>query len=267
LWNSIVHELLWFLSGENHIRNLKQHTKIWDAWADENGDLQTAYGWYWTAFPFIGKGKMVDFQNIQGNDKWTVNESELYKLNYAQDYKGNFNQIERCIEELKTNPMSRRMVVTAWEPMNAWNSKLPPCHYTFVFNVQNNRLCLHWTQRSCDCVLGLGFNIASYALLCHMVAQEVGIEPGILVGSLVDAHIYTADAEDKTPILANPQTSKYVPRCEFDHVCVAKEQLERKPYPLSQIEIAKKPFDKITFEDIKLLNYKSHERLKARVAV
>ena len=140
-WNSLLHEVLWYLSGENHIRNLRKHTKIWDAWADEDGNLETAYGYYWRHFPSAQKNK---------NGAWEVKEVD---------------QIQYIIDEINRNPNSRRLVVNAWEPGNATTSKLPPCHYTFVFNVNDGKLNCHLTQRSGDIALGIPFNLAAYSLL------------------------------------------------------------------------------------------------------
>lgn len=246
LWNSLVHELLWFISGENHVRNLRKHTKIWDAWATGRGDLETAYGWYWRNYPCVNDGKMLN---------------GLEELSPMLHLKAtNFDQLGYCVDQLRTNPNSRRMVVSAWEPYNAHKSKLPPCHLMYIFNVQNGRLCLNLTMRSVDCGLGLSFNIASYALLTHIIAREVGLEPGILSIMLVDAHIYCAETDDKT--LVNG-----IPRCEYDHVRVLQEQIKRKPYPLPSIEISGGPWDQHKFEDFKLIGYESHGRLKMRVAV
>jgi thymidylate synthase len=129
-WKSLLHEVLWYLSGDNHIRNLRQYTKIWDAWADENGVLETAYGYYWRHFPSAQRNK---------NGEWIVSEVD---------------QIQYVIDEIKRNPNSRRLVISAWEPGNATTSKLPPCHYTFVFNVNDGKLNCHLTQRSGDIALG-----------------------------------------------------------------------------------------------------------------
>ena len=147
-WKSLLHEVLWYLSGENHIRNLRQHTKIWDAWADENGNLETAYGYYWRHFPSAQKNK---------DGEWVVREVD---------------QIQYVIDEIKKNPASRRLVVSAWEPGNATTSKLPPCHYTFVFNVNSGRLNCHLTQRSGDIALGIPFNLAAYSILTQIIAQQ-----------------------------------------------------------------------------------------------
>ncbi|NWG27271.1 MAG: thymidylate synthase, partial [Ignavibacteriaceae bacterium] len=148
-WKSLLHEVLWYLSGENHIRNLRKHTKIWDAWADENGVLETAYGYYWRHFPSAQRNK---------NGEWVVREVD---------------QIQYVMDEIKRNPNSRRLVVSAWEPGNATTSKLPPCHYTFVFNVNDGKLNCHLIQRSGDIALGIPFNLAAYSLLTQVIAQQV----------------------------------------------------------------------------------------------
>ena len=171
-FESMLHELLWYLSGEDHIRNLRKHTKIWDAWADENGNLDTAYGRYWRRFPSA--------QWNPGSNRYDVTE---------------IDQVKRVRDILKTEPYSRRMVISAWEPGNALDSKLPPCHYTFVFNVQDNTLNCHLTQRSGDIALGIPFNLAAYSLLTIILAQEANLKPGIYSHTIVDAHIYVNHIE------------------------------------------------------------------------
>ena len=228
-WKSMLHEVLWYLSGENHIRNLRKHTKIWDAWADENGNLETAYGYYWRHFPSAKK-------DAYGN--WVVEE---------------IDQIRYVIDEIKNNPNSRRLVVSAWEPGNAEKSKLPPCHYTFAFNVNAGKLNCHLTQRSGDIALGIPFNLAAYALLTQIIAQETGLELGFFAHTIIDAHIYVAD--------------KGTPQEKYDHLAGLKLQLEREPLPLSKLIINKKPIDELTFEDFTLTGYQSHEKIKFEVAV
>lgn len=243
LWNSLVHELLWFLSGENHIRNLQKHTGIWDEWADEEGNLETAYGFFWRNFPSADEGRMRIYPQPSG-----YSLEEPHPIASAR----NVDQVAWIIDQLKTNPNSRRLVCSAWEPANAQRSKLPPCHFAWVVNVQGNRLNLQWIQRSCDLGLGVPFNIASYALLCHVLAQETNLEPGILAGLLIDAHVYCAD--------------KGIDKEEFDHVGPLKQQLRRDPLPLCQIKIARKPMADLAFEDFELVGYNSHERIRMRVA-
>ena len=219
-FKSMLHEVLWYLSGEDHIRNLRKHTKIWDAWADAEGNLDTAYGRYWRRFP---------------SARWNP-DSKQYTVE-------EIDQIGAVIDTLKRDPNSRRMVVTAWEPGNALTSKLPPCHYTFAFNVQDGRLNCHLTQRSGDIALGIPFNLAAYSLLTQIIAQETGFAPGIFSHMIVDAHVYV------------------------NHVDGLKEQLKRTPKPLPRLEIARKPIDKLTFDDFTLIGYECDEPIRFEVAV
>ncbi|GBD87624.1 thymidylate synthase 2 [bacterium BMS3Abin03] len=228
-WNSLLHEVLWYLSGENHIRNLRKHTKIWDAWADEDGNLETAYGYYWRHFPSAQKNK---------SGEWEVHEVD---------------QIRYVIDEIKRNPNSRRLIVTAWEPGNATTSKLPPCHYTYAFNVNNGKLNCHLTQRSGDIALGIPFNLAAYSLLTQIIAQQVGLELGEFAHTIIDAHIYVGE--------------KGTESAKYDHLEGLKEQLKREPLPLPQLKIADKPIDDLTFEDFELSNYQYYDRIKFEVAV
>jgi thymidylate synthase len=226
---SCLRELLWYLSGEDHIRNLRQHTKIWDAWADEDGNLETAYGRYWRRFPHPE-------QDPAG--RWHVHEVD---------------QIQYIIDTLKKEPTSRRLVVTAWEPGNAEPSRLPPCHYTFAFNVQDGRLNCHLTQRSGDIALGIPFNLACYATLTQMLAQETGLTVGHFAHTIIDAHIYTAKPDGRM--------------AEYDHVPGLRDQLTRAPRPLPKLVIAPKPFNQLTFEDFKVEGYTPDARIKFKVAV
>jgi thymidylate synthase len=228
-WKSMLHELLWYLTGEDHIRNLRQKTKVWDAWADADGNLETAYGYFWRRFPSAKRGK-------DGN--WTVREVD---------------QIRYVIDKLKTEPTSRRLVVTAWEPGNATASRLPPCHYTFAFNVLRGRLNCHLNQRSGDVALGIPFNLAAYSALTMMIAQEVGLEPGFFSHFIVDCHIYTASEDGG--------------QAEYDHVPGLLEQLKRTPRPLPKLLIAKKPVDDLAFEDFQLVGYDPHPKIDFKVAV
>jgi len=228
-WKSLLHEVLWYLSGENHIRNLRKHTKIWDAWADEDGNLETAYGYYWRHFPSAQKDK---------DGQWQINEVD---------------QIQYVIDEIKRNPSSRRLVVSAWEPGNATTSKLPPCHYSFVFNVNNGKLNCHLTQRSGDIALGIPFNLAAYSLLTQVIAQQVGLEPGEFAHTIIDAHIYIA-AEGS-------ETEKY------DHLIGLREQITREPLALPRLKIKSKPLDELQYEDFELINYQHHDKITFEVAV
>ncbi|MFZ0454499.1 MAG: thymidylate synthase [Ignavibacteriaceae bacterium] len=228
-WKSLLYEVLWYLSGENHIRNLQKHTKIWNAWADEKGNLETAYGYYWRHFPSAQKDK---------NGNWNVEEVD---------------QIKYVIDELKRKPYSRRLVVTAWEPGNATKSKLPPCHYSFAFNVNDGKLNCHLTQRSGDIALGIPFNLAAYSILTQIIAQEVNLDLGFFAHTIIDAHIYVGE--------------KGTPNERYDHLEGLKEQLKREPLPLPQLKIEKKPIDELVFDDFELINYQYHDKIKFEVAV
>lgn len=229
MWDSLLREVLWYLSGEKHINNLRKYTKIWDAWADENGNLDSPYGYFWRRFPSAEQ---------DGNGEWKVREVD---------------QIQYVIETLKKEPYSRRLVVSAWEPGNAEKSKIPPCHYTFAFNVNNGKLNCHLTQRSGDIALGIPFNLAAYAILTQIIAQETELELGYFSHTVIDAHIYTAKKGSEME--------------KFDHLEGLKLQLTREPLPLPKLKIAKKPIDELKFEDFELIGYKHYERIKFGVAV
>lgn len=244
-WKSLLYEVLWYLSGEEHIRNLKQHTKIWDAWADENGRLQTAYGRFWRRFPVPEKSAALDGEIfVDENHPFVKRESNGALV---------FDQVGWVINEIKKNPNSRRLVITAWHPANAVISKLPPCHYTFAFNVSNGKLNCHLTQRSGDIALGIPFNLAAYSILTQIIAQETNLELGYFAHTIIDAHIYVAD--------------KGSPTEKYDHLEGLKLQLTREPFPLPQLKITKKPIDQLTFEDFELIGYQHHPKIKFEVAV
>lgn len=197
-WKNIVIENLWFLSGQTDINLLQKHKcKFWDPWADENGKVPSAYGNFWRHFP------------LPGNDNTN-------------------DQIAYIVDQLKHNPMSRRMVVSAWAPGNAQTSALPPCHAFWVVNTQFDDqgepyLCLHLTQRSCDIALGVPYNIAGYSLLLELFSRFSGIRAGIFGQTLIDAHIYTAKADGSM--------------AEYDHIPGLELQLSRKPRDLPRLEI------------------------------
>jgi thymidylate synthase len=213
-WKSIVHELLWFLSGETNIRYLKEHgVRIWDAWADEGGELGPIYGSQWRSW------RSPDGQTV--------------------------DQLGNVVEEIKRNPNSRRLIVSAWNVADVPKMALPPCHVLFQFYVARGRLSCHLYMRSADVFLGLPFNIASYALLTEMMAQVTDLRPGELIISLGDAHLYR------------------------NHLAQAQLQLTRRPYPLPRLELnaAVKDLFSFTYEDIKLVGYRAHPHIKAEVAV
>ena len=211
---SIIYELLWFLRGDTNIRYLKENgVSIWDEWADENGELGPVYGHQWRSWP-TGDGKSID-------------------------------QISEVIAQIKTKPDSRRHIVTAWNPGEVSKMALPPCHALFQFYVADGRLSCQLYQRSADYFLGVPFNIASYALLTFMFAQQCDLLPGELVWTGGDVHLCT------------------------NHMEQAKQQLERKPFALPQLNLKRKPnsiFD-YQYEDFEIINYQAHPSIKAPIAV
>ncbi|WP_040495338.1 thymidylate synthase [Fulvivirga imtechensis] len=211
---SIIHELLWFLSGDTNIKYLNENgVSIWDEWADENGDLGPVYGHQWRSWPTPDGGKV--------------------------------DQISQVVEQIKTNPNSRRHIVSAWNPAEVDKMALPPCHALFQFYVANGRLSCQLYQRSADYFLGVPFNIASYALLVYMFAQQCDLEPGEFIWTGGDVHLYS------------------------NHIAQAKTQLSREPMALPQLHINRKPasiFD-YKFEDFEIVNYEAHPSIKAPIAV
>jgi thymidylate synthase len=221
LFSAVVRELLWFLRGSTNINDdLKEHTPIWNAWADEKGELGPIYGYQWRRW-----------------ERFTWDD----KLNAY--HKSHIDQINEAIALIKTKPDSRRIIVSAWNVADIERMALPPCHAFFQFYVANGRLDCQLYQRSADIALGVPFNIASYALLLMMVAQECSLTPGVFVHTLGDAHIY------------------------LNHVDGLKEQLQRVPKPLPSVAIAKKKISEITFDDIVLENYQHDKFIKFPIAV
>jgi thymidylate synthase len=274
-WNSLVHELLWYLSGRHHIRNLREKTGIWDEWADEDGNLDTAYGRFWRKYPVPKKKNQIK------GESWVTED------NYREDVSGEtyfIDQIQYVIDNLKENPNSRRHVVTAWHPANATVSTLPPCHLMFIFNVQNgDELNLQLTQRSGDIALGIPFNIASYALLQRLIAQETGLKVGKFHHTITDAHIYCGKGEradwweENIEDLQNNYSfdlwgeiigNRDIPEQEepYDHIPSLLDQMNRTSYDLPQVEIDDKSIDDIEYEDIELKEYESHDSIQFEVA-
>jgi thymidylate synthase len=211
---AIIHELLWFLKGDTNVRSLQEHgVTIWDEWADAEGELGPVYGHQWRSWP-DGHGGRID-------------------------------QIANLIADIKRNPDSRRLIVTAWNPADVPKMALPPCHCLFQFYVANGKLSCQLYQRSADIFLGVPFNIASYALLTMMVAQVTGLEPGEFIHSFGDAHLY------------------------LNHLEQAREQLSRRPYPLPVMRInpAVKDIFAFRYEDFTLENYQAHPVIRAEIAV
>lgn len=211
-FKSVAYELLWFLRGETNIKFLKENSvRIWDEWADDNGDLGPVYGKQWRNWESDGKS---------------------------------YDQILEVIEQIKSNPDSRRHIVSAWNVGDIPSMALAPCHNMFQFYVQNNKLSCQLYQRSADIFLGVPFNIASYALLTHMVAEVCNLEVGDFVHTFGDVHLYT------------------------NHLEQADEQLTRKPLSPPQIKVARKQnIDEYVYEDFELIGYEHHPHIAAPVAV
>ena len=211
---SIIHELLWFMRGDTNVRYLRdQGVTIWDEWADDAGDLGPVYGAQWRSWP-------------------TRDGTTIY-------------QIGDVIESILKNPDSRRLIVTAWNPADVDKMALPPCHCLFQFYVANGRLSCQLYQRSADIFIGVPFNIASYALLTHMVAHVTGLKAGDFVHTLGDAHLY------------------------LNHLEQANEQLTRMPLPLPRLIIKRdvKEIDAFRFEDFEIAGYQPHPHIAAPIAV
>jgi len=211
---SIIYELLWFLQGNTNIQYLQEHgVHIWDEWANEQGDLGPIYGKQWRSFSGAN-GKTID-------------------------------QIQWVVDEIKRNPDSRRLIVSAWNPPELADMALPPCHCLFQFYVAQGQLSCQLYQRSADTFLGVPFNIASYALLTSMIAHATGLEPGEFIHTIGDAHLYT------------------------NHIEQVQEQLTRNPFPLPTLKLnssVQSIFD-FQFEDIEIVNYQAHPHIKGSVAV
>ncbi|MDH3371537.1 MAG: thymidylate synthase [Gammaproteobacteria bacterium] len=211
---SIIHELLWFLRGDTNIRYLKEHgVSIWNEWADDNGDLGPVYGSQWRSWPSSGGGRI--------------------------------DQISQVVRDIRQNPDSRRLIVSAWNVADIERMALPPCHLLFQFYVAEAKLSCQLYQRSADIFLGVPFNIASYALLTLMIAQVTGLKPGEFIHTLGDAHLY------------------------LNHLEQAQIQLARDPRPLPSMRLnpEKTSLFDFDFDDFELLNYDPHPSIKAPVAV
>ena len=211
---SIIHELSWFISGDTNIRYLQSNgVGIWDEWADENGDLGEVYGKQWRSW-LTDDGQAVD-------------------------------QLANVVEQIKQDPDSRRHLVSAWNVAKIEQMALPPCHYVYQFYVADGKLSCLFNMRSIDCFLGLPFNIASYALLTFMVAQQCNLNPGELIWTGGDVHLY------------------------LNHLEQTRLQLTREPYPLPELQIIRKPESlfKYRYEDFVIKAYQSHPHIKAVVAV
>lgn len=221
-WKSIVYELLWFISGSNNVQFLRDNgVTIWDEWADDKGDLGPVYGTQWRSW--LG----YSFDDYGAEEKFEI------------------DQLSQVIDRIRTVPECRRLIVTAWNPAEVSQMALPPCHLLFQFYASEGRLSCHMYQRSADIFLGVPFNIASYALLTHMVAHVTNHRPGDLIISFGDLHLYR------------------------NHIQQAWTQLERDPFPLPELELNPEiaDIDHFTYDDISLLHYNCHSKIKAPIAV
>jgi len=287
-WNSLTHELEWYLSGEEHIRTLREETGIWDAWADDEGRLDTAYGRFWRRFPIPEGPARLPGESWPDDDNPHVTLEETD----AGGVRRTFDQLAHVLEGLRENPRSRRLVVSAWHPANAAVSTLPPCHYTFVLNVQGGRLHCHLTQRSGDIALGVPFNIAAYAVLANAIANRTGFPVGEFGHTIVDAHVYCGagergelyadnvyglqarlrDVDDRREYRRVREwvESAAPPEPEGtedqDHVPGLLEQLSREPRPRPTLELPDVPLDDLAAEDIRLRDYHPAEGIRFAVA-
>ncbi len=231
-FKSVIMELLWYLRGDDHVRWLRDEkdVHIWDAWADDDGYVGPIYPVLWRRFPFLKSpdGSSYPKQGESRDKNWSYDE---------------FDQVQRAIDMLKTNPNSRRIVVSTWHPGLLDEMRLPPCHIMYIFNVSDGKLNCHLTQRSGDIALGIPFNLACYSALTLAIAQEVGLKPGTFAHTIVDAHIYE------------------------NHIEGLQEQLKREPRKLPSLSIADKPIDKLEFEDFTLEGYNPDPPIKFPVAV
>jgi len=227
-WPSIAHELLWFLSGDTNTKYLTDNgVRIWNEWADEDGNLGPVYGKQWRSW-----------------DTFALYEIGPYNAKRS-DYEGTIDQIANVIEQIKTNPDSRRLMVNAWNVGELDEMALPPCHFAFQFYVADGRLSCQLYQRSGDVFLGIPFNIASYALLTHMIAHVTDLEVGGFVHTIGDAHIYT------------------------NHIEQIETQLKRDFKPLPQLRIKRQvtDIDDFTFDDFEIVGYEAHPHIKGEVAI
>lgn len=231
-FHSVVGELLWFLRGDTNVKWLQQNkVTIWDEWADKDGNLGPVYGAQWRKWKAYSE---------DANELWSINNEPA-----ARDYEKYVDQIQQVIQQIKTNPDSRRLVVSAWNVGQLEQMKLPPCHLLFQFYVHDNKLSCQLYQRSCDAFLGMPFNIASYALLTHMIAHVCDLQVGEFVHSFGDLHVYNT------------------------HMEMIATQLTREPYAMPRLWLNQdiKSIDSFGFDDIRLYGYVCHPAIKAKVAV
>lgn len=232
-WRGVAQELLWFLSGSTNKFELQDRgVSIWNEWGDDDtGELGPVYGYQWRSWPFVDLGKRVD----ESSGDIGVYHAQRHAV----------DQIENVIESIKHNPNSRRHIVSAWNVGQVEQMALPPCHILFQFYVADGKLSCQLYQRSADAFLGVPFNIASYSLLTHMIAQVCGLEVGEFIHSFGDLHIYS------------------------NHMDQVYEQLSRDPYDLPTLKLNPEitDIDDFTYDDLELVDYKHHPAIKAPVAV
>ncbi len=221
LFDAVVRELLWFIRGSTNINDdLAQHTPIWNPWANAQGELGPIYGYQWRKWP-----------------QYTLDTQT------GQYTRGHVDQLQEALDTIKRHPHSRRILISAWNVADLQQMALPPCHLLLQFYVAETWLDLQVYQRSADLALGVPFNLASYALLLLMVAQECALQPRFFIHTLGDAHIY------------------------LNHLEGLRRQLRRQPYPLPRVTLASKPFFDLVFEDIMLHDYVHHPFIKFPIAV
>ncbi len=298
-WNSMLHELIWYLSGEHHVRTLREKTGIWDAWADENGVLPSAYGRFWRRFPVPEADAQLEGETWVSPDHPRVTRD-------AETGTLVFDQVGHILDALAGESEhrgrnSRRLKLSAWHPANANVSSLPPCHTDVLFNVQHGRLYCQLNQRSADLALGVPFNIACYALLTKLLAREAGdLSLGTFDHVLGDAHIYCGKGErsrwyaehlddlqarvravderaefrdvrdwvlEEAPPETEAETNPDAHQYGYDHVPGVLEQLAREPYDPPRIRIGADSVDSLAFDDISLVDYESYEGIGFSVAV
>lgn len=237
-FRGVAEELLWMLEGETNVKPLQaKGIKIWDQWADEKGDLGPVYGKQWRRWE-APVTDTDDYMEQPGGERGETGMDYYYKLKYI-------DQIANVIARIKSNPNCRRLIVSAWNPADVDQMKLPPCHCFFQFKVYDGKLSCQLYQRSADMFLGVPFNIASYALLTTMIAHVCDLVPGEFIHTFGDAHIY------------------------LNHLDAVKEQLSRTPRPLPTLVLnqAKKDIFAFTFEDFEIKNYSPHDAIRAEVSV
>jgi thymidylate synthase len=320
-WNSIVREFVWYLSGQHHIKQLREETSVWDTWADDEGYLPTAYGRFWRRYPVPRREHHLtgewwaNGENIeqQASEFYDIDEREVADVisrwvNEETRDDGTsvktFDQLQYVVDTLNDEnplrgPRSRRLIVTAWHPVNAAISHLPPCHFEYIINIQNGKLNCHLTQRSADIAVGVPFNISSYALLTHLLANQTGYEVGQFGHTLVDCHAYCGGGErgewysenleqlqsriDRVSnlkeyeqvrewILSNAPSDDSAGDISDsnygdDHIPGLLEQLAREPKQKPELSLSDGAgINNISYDDFELSGYESDEGLRFGVA-